>query len=114
MGRLIEAITDPSAYDIAILAPAPARDPVDFGYWDAKRPGWWENAEKDALVRQLAREADPAARLALVSRLQQLWYEEAPILTIGHYFGYVIKSRELHGPGLDKQPKHLFNAWISK
>jgi len=49
-----------------------------------------------------------------MSQLQQIWYEDVPILQVGDAFGLIIKNGKVHSPGLASLPRYLFNTWLSR
>jgi len=60
------------------FAPEPANP------WDNASAFGWENEEIQSLLRASRKEMDEARRLEMVMRVQELFAEELPVITLGH------------------------------
>jgi peptide/nickel transport system substrate-binding protein len=75
-------------------------------------PGWWCNPEKETLMQGLAKETDAKKRLAIIDKIQALFYEDAARMRLGDYFRMDLRRKELRGyePG----PRmHFWNVWLA-
>jgi peptide/nickel transport system substrate-binding protein len=59
--------------------------------------GFYQNAEVDALLDAAATTVDPAARLALFGRVQDIVAREVPYISLWHKTNFVIAQRSLEG-----------------
>ena len=60
-------------------------------------PGWWDTPTTDTVLAQLNAEPHPRKRLHLLSELQNLVYEEVPIIRPGTAFSLMPSRRNLPG-----------------
>ena len=73
----------------------------------------WSNAHYDALLREAAREVNPAKRMALLSRAETLLLDESVVLPVYHYTINSMVKPYVHGiypTALDTNP--LKRVWI--
>ena len=105
---LVQRRQQPAEYDFFVtfnsMSPAP---PIFqlwlFEYW----PGWWVDADKDALLGEFNRSVDPADQIAVWERLQTMIYEEVAIIKIGNFYGLALASPDLMG----LQPIYTMPFW---
>ena len=75
--------TDPAAFEMfSSFLPAYV-DPLVIPYLNASFPGWWVNADKEALVKQLATTTEPKERIAVWNELHALICQQAPFMKYG-------------------------------
>ena len=81
--------------------------------WDAQ----WCSDEKVAIMERLQTEQDEEARFAAFEELQQLWYDEAPIVKITDQFGVAALASNVQGllgnMHFEIEPEFA-NAWIEE
>jgi oligopeptide transport system substrate-binding protein len=70
----------------------------------------WKNAEYDRLCAAAARELNPAARLELLSRAEQILLEEAPILPLYYYVNVYLFREHVRGVPLNPRNMVMFKA----
>ena len=80
-------------------------------YSPTSRLGWID-ADKDAVLNDLASETDPARRVELFAELQRHVYEQAPFYKVGGFNALMGKSRSLDGVTRTPWP-FFWNATIS-
>ena len=87
----------PADYDIFTTSHGFVPDPALITVFNSAYPGWWDSPEKNKLLDEFNRVADPAARARVWPRLQELWYKQAPLVRPGEFFGVVLASKKLEG-----------------
>jgi peptide/nickel transport system substrate-binding protein len=60
-------------------------------------PGWWDTAEKQELMTEFTRSVDPEEREEIWSQIQELLYEQVPIVKMGDAYKYNIVDPDLKG-----------------
>lgn len=95
---LTERRQQPSAYEFFVsfnsMSPAPPLYQLWlFEYW----PGWWANADKDALLAELNEAIGVDAQVAVWERIQEMIYDEVPAVKIGNFYGLALASPNLEG-----------------
>jgi peptide/nickel transport system substrate-binding protein len=87
-------------------------DPALTSNLQCNWPGWWCHEEKERLLTELIREADPKKRRALIERIQVVFYEDVGRIKMGDFFN-LYATRDLKGFQSDPFLK-LWNAWLAK
>ncbi|TVR70789.1 MAG: hypothetical protein EA415_12485, partial [Sphaerobacteraceae bacterium] len=78
-------------------------------------PGWWDTERKVDLAAQLRQETDFDARYALFEELQEVFYEEVPVIKLGDIYQIYARSSELRGfVPLIQQGAFLWNVWFDE
>ncbi len=72
-------------WDASITGYTMRGDPLLNTFFNSAVPGWWVNEEVEQLKRDLGLETDFDKRYAMVERIQELFYEDAPYIKIGDY-----------------------------
>lgn len=95
---LAERRQQPEAYDFFVsfnsMSPAPPLYQLWlFEYW----PGWWANAEKDALLAQFNESVALEEQVAIWEEIQKVIYEEVPAIKIGNFYGLALASPNIEG-----------------
>jgi peptide/nickel transport system substrate-binding protein len=76
-------------------------------------PGWWDTDRKVDLAAQLREETDFDARYELFEELQQVFYEEVPVIKLGDIYQIYARSNRLQGfVPLIQQGSFLWNTWL--
>ncbi|MBS3766373.1 ABC transporter substrate-binding protein [Candidatus Bipolaricaulota bacterium] len=89
--------TDPDAWDLFFTWHGFVPDPVLYTFMSPTYPGWWDTPEKEELVAELTRTVDPEERQEIWSQLQELLYEQVPIVKQGDAYTYNIASPDIEG-----------------
>ena len=76
-------------------------------------PGAWCQEEKERLMQELLREADPKKRKALIERIQAIFYDDVGRIKFGDYFLLDVIRKELRG--FRSTPElYFWNAWLAR
>lgn len=110
---LIDRRNKPDQYEIFTTAISLTVDPATIANWGATWPGWWENKEKDEVLKQLAQVTDYDKRLELQKKFQRIWYTDVPMLKTGDFFLFALRSKKLGGP-TGAPYTYFFNNWLEK
>jgi peptide/nickel transport system substrate-binding protein len=111
---LVQRRNKPELWEVFSTAFLFLADPALAASIKCDWPGWWCHEEKDRLVAELGREADPGRRKALVDRIQALFYEEVGHVKFGDAFGLDVARRELRGEFRGSPVLHFWNAWVER
>ena len=79
----VQTRTDPDKFEIFSSFLPTYVDPVVIPYLNASYPGFWNDPRKEDLVKKLATETDPKARVEIWKQIQTLIYEEIPYIKFG-------------------------------
>lgn len=95
---LVQRRQQPAEYDFFVtfnsMSPAPPLYQLWlFEYW----PGWWDDADKDALLAEFNAAIEPADQFEVWERIQDKIYEEVAIIKIGDFYGMALASPDLVG-----------------
>jgi peptide/nickel transport system substrate-binding protein len=94
-----------SGSDPALLAPFATTD------W----PGWWSTDGKVEIIQQLQQEEDFDARYELFEQLQELFYEEAPLIKLGDAYRISARSVNLRNfVPIIQLSAFLWNTWLEE
>ena len=96
---LISKRGDASQWDIFFTHHGFVPDPILYSFMSDSYPGWWATDEKHALVDEFTKTVDPGKRKAVWVDLQELVFEQMPIIKIGDVYNYDIHSPKLTGFG---------------
>lgn len=103
---------NPDLYDVFSTGFIVSPDPYFSVYIQESWHGWWKNAQKDELVRQLATEVSPEKRKAAWEEIQRLAYEEdMPIVKFGDYFPIFAIRNEVKGYQHSVY-RAFWNTWV--
>jgi peptide/nickel transport system substrate-binding protein len=93
---LVQRRANPDQYDIfttgIIFSPLPTAHNV---FVSDKWPGWWENPKVQEALNQFNQEVDQAKQKAAWDRVQQLFWEDIPVIKLGEYFNLNVMRTEL-------------------
>jgi hypothetical protein len=76
--------------------------------------GWWCLDAKERLLDELAREADPRKRRAIIDRIQVLFYEDVGRIKLGDLFWLSVVRKELRGYFRSSACFCFWGAWLEK
>lgn len=99
-------------YDIFSGGLGDKDDPTQVVYLDPTWPGFWQNDEKEALVKQLSSETDFDTRYKIWTEICKLCYEEVPNITFGERINPIVYRSNVHNIFETKQ-KYYWNTWVS-
>ncbi|MFQ6549625.1 ABC transporter substrate-binding protein [Aestuariibius sp. 2305UL40-4] len=91
-----ETLDTKSAWDLMISEHTYRSHPILHSHLQATWTGWWENADRDALVAELLTAPEAKAKL-IWDRIQRLYYEDAAVIKIGDYFEHHIAGDSVTG-----------------
>jgi peptide/nickel transport system substrate-binding protein len=96
---LLERRNDPESYDIFFTGFSTVSTPNQYVFLDSQTawPGWTDNAEIDSLLDQINAEENPDKSKALTADLQQVMWEDLPIINVGHNSRVSGYSEKLEG-----------------
>lgn len=96
---LVSKRSDPKQWNLFLTAHGFIPDPSLFTFMSEAYPGWWKTEAKRALTKEFSETIDPVKRKAVWEKIQELVYEEVPIMKSGFHFIYYIYSPKLEGVG---------------
>ena len=102
---------DPTKYDIFSSGLSDKNDPSEVVFLDAAWSGFWDNAEKDALVEQLAGAVDFEDRYDIWEQICELIYQEVPNITFGERINPIVYQKDVHNI-FDTKQKLFWNTWL--
>ena len=102
---------DESQWDVFLTGHGAASHPARHVMNDAEWPGWWDNADKDALVADMIAAADDAALKTAIDSWTELIYEEMPSIMIGHQFELRAHSESVKG-FVNTTPFYFWNVGL--
>ena len=88
---------DPKLWDMFETTHGVVPDPILYTFMNDNYPGWWVSPEKEALEAELTGTVDPEARKAVWAKIQELMYEQVPVIKPGDVYIYDIASPSLKG-----------------
>jgi len=96
----------PADWDMFVTQHGFAADPALITVFDSTYPGWWDTPTKDALFAQFTTELDPSKRVHLWAKLQELLYQEVPLIRPGGFARLMLSRKGLVGfwPSLFLRP----------
>jgi peptide/nickel transport system substrate-binding protein len=111
---LNEQREDPGAWDLFTTVITFRIDPVMFPFMmGTSWPGWWGTDQKVELTGQLQQETEFDERFEIWEELQELFYEEVPLIKIADQFNLNARSPRLRGfePFVQLSP-FFWNVWL--
>ena len=94
---LVSKRADATQWDMFFTYHGFVPDPVLFTFMSEAYPGWWTTPEKKALGEKFAMTLDEKERKKIWDQIQQLVYEQVPIMKTGVNFIYDVYSPKLTG-----------------
>lgn len=112
---LLERRNDPSAYDIFFTGFSTMNAPHQFVFLDSQVewPGWTENEEIDRLLSEITVAADQDEASELYAEVQQIMWEELPIINTGTNSRVSGHTETLQGY-TNLQGPNFWNVWINE
>ena len=109
---IVQTRSNPAEWNIFSGATTFTPDPGVMPHLDGSWPGWWVNAEKDAMIVALNSEQDTAKRQAIWDEFQEKWlYGDVPFIKVGDGFVLSVKSPKLQN--LDAGPfTYFWNCYL--
>jgi peptide/nickel transport system substrate-binding protein len=111
---LVETRNDDQAWDMFTTGITFRPDPVMLPFMQGcDWPGWWCSDQKVELTTQLQSESTFEARYAVWEQLQELFYDEVPLVKIGDSLGVTATSARLKGvPEMTQLSPVFWNSWL--
>lgn len=107
---IIATRSDAAKWDIFSTAIPTYADPLLIPYFLDSFPGWWTNAEKNVLLKQLADANTFAERKPIWDKLQALMYEDVPFIKFGTVSpGVLALSKGFYMPS----PQYNYSYWFN-
>jgi peptide/nickel transport system substrate-binding protein len=113
---LIETRGDEEAWDIFTTFISFAPDPlVSTFIATTSWPGWWDTEEKVELVAQIEQETDFEVRYEAWEQLQELFYEQVPMIKLGDDMDFNARSPRLQGfEPITQLGVAFWNMWVEE
>ncbi len=112
---LVQRRNNPDLYDVFTtgFVFSPADPTAQNVYVSAKWPGWWASEKKEAVLQQFTQTVAPDKRKAAWSQLQDIFYQEVPVVKLGDY--YLLNVSQSWVKGFVNTPNlFLWNVWLSR
>jgi peptide/nickel transport system substrate-binding protein len=112
---LVEQRNDQAAWDMFTTGITFRIDPIQLPFMQGTTwPGWWGTDEKVDLTRQLQSESDFDTRFAIWEDIQELFYDEVPLIKIADQWNLNAMSPQVQGFEPVVQLSAVFyNVWLS-
>ncbi|MBM7632824.1 ABC transporter substrate-binding protein [Geomicrobium sediminis] len=101
---LLSLREDPSQYEIFVTSLFIYAVPHQYPFLNSSWPGWTDNPGYEEYFDQIDQANDQDEALAITEQLQELFYEDVPVVNVGHYDTidgvktHVIDYDQLMGP----------------
>jgi peptide/nickel transport system substrate-binding protein len=110
---LVQRRNKPELFDVFSTGFTFTADPALATSLQCGWPGGWCHEEKERLMADLAREADPKKRKALIDRVQAIFYDDVGRIKFGDYFLLDVTRKDLRG--FRSTPElYFWNAWLAR
>jgi peptide/nickel transport system substrate-binding protein len=111
---LIERRGNPEEWDIFTTFMAFAPDPLVSTFIASTTwPGWWDSDRKVELVSQIEQETDFDIRFEAWEQLQELFYEEVPMIKLGDDMDLNARSARIQGfEPVTQLGVAFWNMWV--
>ncbi len=109
---LLTQRNDGSLWDIYVTHGPILPEPTLYSFMTPSAPGWWATPTRDAAVAAFNAEPDPAKRAALWGNVQQLIYQEVPIIRMGNFNALAVHAKRLKGVVPAAWP-FFWNTWVA-
>ncbi len=113
---LTDRRNDPAEWDLFTTGITFRIDPVMLPFMMGTTwPGWWDSDRKVQLTAELQQETDFDARFAIWEEIQELFYEEVPLIKIADQFNLNARSPQLQGfEGFVQLSPSFWNVWLEE
>lgn len=102
---------DPSMWEISVSDSTYRTHPSLHIHLNKDWDGGWHNAAKEILVEALLTEQDQDAALAIWRAIENLYYDDVPIVKVGDFYDYIVYRKEVKG--FAELPELFFwNVWL--
>ena len=110
---LVSRRAQPGLWDVYYTTHGSVPDPILFTFMNPTYPGWWDSPGKQQYTAEFTAASDSAKRLAVLEKLQTLFYQEVPLLRTGDTFTYDIYNPRLRGiaPSTMLNFPNFWNVW---
>ena len=111
---LTDRRNDPAEWDLFTTGITFRIDPVMLPFMMGTTwPGWWDSDRKVELTAELQQETDFDARFEIWEEIQELFYEEVPLIKIADQFNLNARSPQLQGfEGFVQLSPSFWNVWL--
>jgi peptide/nickel transport system substrate-binding protein len=112
---LVQRRNNPDLYDVFTtgFVFSPADPTAQDVFLSAKWPGWWTSDKKETLLQQFTQTVALDKRKAVWSQLQDLFYQEVPVIKLGDYSLLNVAQSSLKG-FVNAPNLFLWNVWLSR
>lgn len=104
---------DPTKWEISPMDSTYRTHPTMHLHINPAWDGRWSNPEKESLVKQLLTEQDPDKAYDIWTEIEELYYEDVPIIKIGDFFDYVVIRSSVKGYAQLPEP-FFWNVWLEE
>jgi peptide/nickel transport system substrate-binding protein len=96
---LLERRSDPALYDIFFTGFSTTMTPHQYTFLDSRAqwPGWTNNKDIDRLLDEIQAAPTQEEAKALYSELQQIMWEDLPVINLGRNYRVSAYSEKVHG-----------------
>jgi peptide/nickel transport system substrate-binding protein len=111
---LVSRRIQPKVWDLFFTGHGFVPDPVLYTFLSPTYPGWWDTPKKRELMTQLTSATADKDQLKAFAGLQELFYEEVPLVKTGSRFQYDIFSPRVKGIPSSTllNFNRLWNTWL--
>jgi peptide/nickel transport system substrate-binding protein len=103
------ATAKPSGWEMTTMDSTYREHPILLLTWKSDFD-FWVNPEKDNLMRRLLTVQNPAVAPKIWEQVQNLYYQDVPMVKVGDYFDLVVMQRRVKG--YQNMPEPFFwNVW---
>jgi peptide/nickel transport system substrate-binding protein len=103
------ASAKPTGWELTTMDSTYREHPILLLTWQSSFD-FWVNPEKDLLMKRLLTVQNPAVALQIWDSVQNLYYEDVPMVKVGDYFDLVVMQRRVKG--YQNMPEPFFwNVW---
>ena len=89
--------SDETQWDIHFTHHIFSPEPVIYNWMNSGYAGWWATSEKEALVAEYVGATSDDAKIEAWSKIQELTYEQIPIIKLGDTYEYDVYAKGLQG-----------------
>jgi peptide/nickel transport system substrate-binding protein len=99
---ILQRRQNPDEWDAFVTGHGVVPEPSSITVFNPSYPGWWDTSDKRAALEAFVTESDTTRRVPLWSKLQSLFYAEAPTVKLGAGYTTYGASRKISGyyPGI--------------